>query len=169
MVEAQQALRLGEAACGPGHASTLAQLCIRQFASLVAEDPTLRELRARLLGPMIAHDQAHKNELLSTLQTYLDTGCKTVQTAELLGVHRNSVLYRLQRIVELAHVDLEDADTRLLLQFALLSAEPGAGVRERYFTPRAAGVDVVWSRPEHTGTATGWIPEVAFDQIKVGS
>jgi hypothetical protein len=118
---------------------------------------------------MIANDQSHKNDLLSTLQTYLDTGCKTVQTAELLGVHRNSVLYRLQRIVELTHVDLEDADMRLLLQFALRSAEPGDGVREISFTPRASSMDVFWSRPDHTGAATGWIPEVAFDEINVRS
>jgi purine catabolism regulator len=151
LLEAQQALRLGEAVCGPGHASTLAQLCIRQLAARVADDPTLRELRARLLGPMIAHDQSHKNDLLSTLQTYLDTGCKTVQTAELLGVHRNSVLYRLQRIVELTHVDLEDADTRLLLQVALHSAEAGAQVREAGLRPPAAHTEVVWSRPDYPG------------------
>jgi purine catabolism regulator len=170
MVEAQEALRLGEAVCGPGHASTLAQLCIRQLASRAADDPTLRELRARLLGPMSAHDQSHKNDLLSTLQTYLDTGCKTVQTAELLGVHRNSVLYRLQRIVELTHVDLEDADTRWLLQFALHSAEPGVRLRETRPTPAATDTHgaVVWSRPDHAATGNGWMPEIAVTGIEVG-
>ena len=70
----------------------------------------------------------------------------TVQTAELLGVHRNSVLYRLQRIAELSHVDLEDPDTRLLLRLALHSESVGAEVRE---VPqlRTSETEIVWSRP----------------------
>ena len=146
LIEAHEALTLGESLLGPGHASTLAELCLRQLVSHVDNDPMLRELRTRLLGPMIVHDQSHKNDLLSTLQTYLDTGCRTVQTAELLGVHRNSVLYRLQRIVELSHVDLEDPDMRLLLQLALHSAKARSEARE---VPqlRARETHVVWSRP----------------------
>ena len=70
--EAYEALTLGESVLGPGHASTLAQLGIRQVVSQFDVDPTLRELRTRLLGPMILHDRSHKNDLLPTLQTYLE-------------------------------------------------------------------------------------------------
>ena len=40
------------------------------------------------------------------------------ETAAILGVHRNTVLYRLERIRELTGFDLDDADVRLRLQLA---------------------------------------------------
>jgi len=40
-------------------------------------------------------------------------------TAARLGVHRNTVLYRLRRISEITDLDLEDADVRFLVQFAM--------------------------------------------------
>jgi len=39
--------------------------------------------------------------------------------AEQLRMHRSSVKYRLKRIEELTHIDLEDAETRFLVQLAL--------------------------------------------------
>ena len=41
------------------------------------------------------------------------------EAAERLGVHRNTVLYRLDRIVEITGQDLAAADVRLRLQLAL--------------------------------------------------
>ncbi|MFN5935368.1 MAG: helix-turn-helix domain-containing protein [Roseiflexaceae bacterium] len=36
-----------------------------------------------------------------------------------MHVHRNTLLYRLTRIAQICHVDLEDAETRLSLWVAL--------------------------------------------------
>jgi purine catabolism regulator len=168
LLEAKEALTRGERLLGAGHASSFAHVCIRALVSRVDDDPTLRELRARLLGPMLLHDQSHKNDLLPTLQTYLDTGCRTVQTAELLGVHRNSVLYRLQRIVELSHVDLEDADTRWLLQLALQSATVRPELRsDDVLHTREA--DLVWSRVDPLEVAAVWTSELAGTGVHVES
>ena len=40
------------------------------------------------------------------------------ETAERLQLHRNTLVYRLQRIEEIGALDLEDAETRLSLQVA---------------------------------------------------
>lgn len=44
------------------------------------------------------------------------------EAARLLHIHRTTLLYRLEKIYEMADIDLEDADTRLhlLLSFQLL-------------------------------------------------
>ncbi|MNY77124.1 Purine catabolism regulatory protein [compost metagenome] len=46
-------------------------------------------------------------------------GSNTKRVAEELFVHRNSVLYRLERINEILHIDLNDAEIRLRLNLAL--------------------------------------------------
>ena len=58
-------------------------------------------------------------DLFNTLETYLDAGGNSVQTAELLNIHRSTLNYRLTRIREICAVDLSSPDTRLNLQIAL--------------------------------------------------
>jgi purine catabolism regulator len=119
LIEARHALSVGERLRGPGHASSYAEVALEEFLVTAHEPLSLQVLRDSVLRPVLSSDQSPRNELVETLKTHLETGCRTVQSAELLGVHRNSVLYRLKRITELLHVDLEDADTRLLLQLAM--------------------------------------------------
>jgi DNA-binding PucR family transcriptional regulator len=54
-----------------------------------------------------------------TLDTHLANGRSATATAATLSVHRNTVLYRLRRIGEITDLDLEDADVRFLVQFAM--------------------------------------------------
>ena len=66
----------------------------------------------RLLGE-------RQRELFNTLETYLDAGGNSVQTADSLHIHRSTLNYRLARIRDICQVDLSRADTRLNLQVAL--------------------------------------------------
>jgi hypothetical protein len=58
-------------------------------------------------------------------------------------------------------VDLEDADTRLLLQLVLHSADGQATARETHGTWGAKDMEVLWSRPDHAETSESWMTEVA--------
>ena len=58
-------------------------------------------------------------DLFKTLETYLDAGGNSVQTAETLHIHRSTLNYRLARIKDICAVDLSSAKTRLNLQIAL--------------------------------------------------
>ncbi len=58
-------------------------------------------------------------DLFNTLETYLDAGGNSVQTAETLHIHRSTLNYRLARIKDVCDVDLSSASTRLNLQIAL--------------------------------------------------
>ncbi|MGI4895751.1 MAG: PucR family transcriptional regulator [Janthinobacterium lividum] len=57
-------------------------------------------------------------DLLPTLSAYLDAESSLVETAAVLGVHRNTVAARVARIERLLRVDLTDRDQRLALQLA---------------------------------------------------
>jgi purine catabolism regulator len=74
---------------------------------------------ASRLGALEDHDRERGSDLIRTLEGYLSAGGSTTGAADRLGVHRNTLGYRLNRIAELTGSDLDDADTRLALGLAL--------------------------------------------------
>lgn len=69
-----------------------------------------------ILQPVLDVDD--DNELLRTLEVYLDASCSTSEAARGLELHRNTVTNRMHRIAELLGVALDDAEIRLSLQLA---------------------------------------------------
>lgn len=57
------------------------------------------------------YDQSNKTELYLTLKTFLDSNKNLGETAQTLFLHRNSVIYRLKRIIELTSLDLNHMNT----------------------------------------------------------
>ncbi|MCT7355666.1 helix-turn-helix domain-containing protein, partial [Streptomyces sp. 15-116A] len=67
---------------------------------------------APLLSP------AHR-ELARTAEVYLDRAGQAGRTAAELGIHRQTLYYRLSRIEQLTGLDLDDGEDRLLLHMTL--------------------------------------------------
>ncbi|MBT1004043.1 helix-turn-helix domain-containing protein [Paenarthrobacter sp. DKR-5] len=65
------------------------------------------------------YDAAHKTSFEESLRTYLDAGGNAIEVAKQLGLHVNTVRYRLSRIKPLFGIDLDDAETRLLVWLQL--------------------------------------------------
>ncbi|MGW2113119.1 PucR family transcriptional regulator [Streptomyces sp. NPDC001948] len=63
----------------------------------------------------------HK-DLARTAEVFLDCAGQASRTASALGVHRQTLYYRLSRIQQLTGLDLNDGEDRLLLHMALKSA-----------------------------------------------
>nr|WP_209440632.1 helix-turn-helix domain-containing protein [Streptomyces mutabilis] len=76
-----------------------------------AHDPAVRVL----LSP------AHR-ELARTAEVYLDCAGQAGRTATELGIHRQTLYYRLSRVEQLTGLDLDDGEDRLLLHMALKAA-----------------------------------------------
>jgi DNA-binding PucR family transcriptional regulator len=57
--------------------------------------------------------------LRATLLAYLETGGSHVESAARLGIHRNTLAYRLKQIAVLTGTDPADPSTRLTLHLAL--------------------------------------------------
>jgi hypothetical protein len=93
-----------------------AHVVLLELLDLAAAEPGLREGK---LDALIAHDREHASEYTETLRQYLDCRCDAGEAARRLGVHRNTVRYRLGRLVALSGLDLEDADERLVTEFQL--------------------------------------------------
>lgn len=69
------------------------------------------------LGPLL--DYAGGGDLLETLEAFCDRLGNLSQTAEKLFIHRNSLLYRMERIQQIAGIDMNNPDTRLAVHLAL--------------------------------------------------
>ncbi|NJO85200.1 MAG: PucR family transcriptional regulator, partial [Blastochloris sp.] len=57
--------------------------------------------------------------LLKTLDAFFAGLGNLARTAEILHVHRNTLLYRLERIKKISGLDLDNAEDRLALWIAL--------------------------------------------------
>ncbi|MFS0657980.1 PucR family transcriptional regulator [Niallia alba] len=64
------------------------------------------------------HQQDEEQILLNTLSVYLETHCQISETAKRLYVHRNTVIYRLEKCEELLGKSLKDPETTFHLRFA---------------------------------------------------
>lgn len=73
----------------------------------------------RTLGLLLDYDQRQHADLIKTLEAFFICHGNLSQTAELLIVHRNTLLYRMNRINEIAQVDLSRPEIRLALHLAL--------------------------------------------------
>lgn len=92
------------------------------------EDLTAKIVQAtdvtEMLHPAIeairAYDAKNQTNLLHTLDVYLLNDCNAQHCGRLLFLHRNSLVYRIHRIQEIAGIDLSDPDERSYLRLSLL-------------------------------------------------
>jgi purine catabolism regulator len=74
------------------------------------------DFASTLLRPVT--DMDRDEDLMRTLEVYLDNESSPTVTADVLGLHRNTVINRIARIRKVLHVDLDDPDERLAVQLA---------------------------------------------------
>ena len=87
--------------------------------SLKSPSEDLQRFCATWLSDIMTYDETQHSDLLDTLNTYFANNGNTALTAKELKIHRNTLAYRLNRIAEITHLDLDDADVRLNLHLAL--------------------------------------------------
>jgi DNA-binding PucR family transcriptional regulator len=83
---------------------------------LAADRPALLAGRVQALQDS---DRARGTTYVATLRAFLDAFGDVRLAADAIGVHPNTFRYRLRRLRELAHLDLDDAEERLVAQLQL--------------------------------------------------
>ncbi|MER8184622.1 helix-turn-helix domain-containing protein [Kitasatospora sp. NPDC094015] len=134
---ARQLLALtGDAAGGPGPAyceDHLVQLWLRGDPALV------RQIAQHYLAPLDGLTPTRRARLLDTLRTWLTTRATAAEMAELLGVHPQTVRYRIRALERAFGDQLVDPEARFATEVALRATrlpdppaprpEPGPGPR----------------------------------------
>jgi len=117
--EAQQALTLGRQLFGPRSLTSFVDLHVYRLLFELRTSTELQRFHQSILGALVEYDRRHHTVLLTTLEGYFDTQGNLREAAERLLIHRNTLLYRLRRIAEIAGIDLERTEDMLALQIAL--------------------------------------------------
>jgi DNA-binding PucR family transcriptional regulator len=102
-------------------ADDLAQLGVVRLLYEVWGTPLLAEYVETLVGELLREDR--RGQLRTTLRAYLAFGGSQRVTAEHLGIHRNTLAYRLRQIRGLLGADPDDPASRLSLHLALIASE----------------------------------------------
>ena len=112
--DARAALSLGRRFHGENRVHCLDGLGIAAFVG-IADERTKVDLATHLLSPL-----DHEPELLQTLNTYFAENCCPSDTGAGLGIHRNTLAYRLNKIASLTGLDPRRFDDAVQIRLALL-------------------------------------------------
>jgi len=116
--EALRALAVGSRTRGLGHVSLFEDLGLDRLLA-GCSDAELAAFRDTTLGTLLAHDAAHRTELIRTLEAFLASSGNAARAAQALYVHYNTLRHRLGVIEHVLGISLDDPDARLSLGLAL--------------------------------------------------
>jgi PucR C-terminal helix-turn-helix domain len=120
----REAMLLAELACAPEAALAGQEETYRLLIGVLLRDAEeLELLQASTITPLLAYDAEHDTDLLGTLGTFLAHHGSTTETAEMMGLHRHTVGYRLSRVHEVSGLSPYESDGRERLSLGLKAAQ----------------------------------------------
>lgn len=75
------------------------------------------------IARLIRYDTAHNSNLAPLMYAYLLNNCNYTKTAEVVGMHRNTVIYKLQKAEEIVDMDMDDPMLRQRLLWSCMVCE----------------------------------------------
>ncbi len=97
----------------------IGDLGVYQLILSLQDRDKLMQFADKTLGALTEYDHKNNADLIKTLEAFFHCHGNLSQTADMLIVHRNTLLYRMNRINEIAAIDLDRPETRLALHLAL--------------------------------------------------
>ena len=118
-LEARQAVRLTRRAGGRGRVASYRSLGAFRLLLEVQSPQALRRFVEELLGSLLQYAQNRDTPLLETLEALSASRWVRRAAARQLGIHINSMSYRVERIQSLTGLQLDDPETRVAVSIAL--------------------------------------------------
>lgn len=119
--QANEALEVAHALGRGSGVSTFDSLGILHWLYHLPSDILSSNVYVAGIRQLAAHDADQSADLLHTLEAYLDAGGTISRASKTLNVHRNTLVYRLDRIEEITGFDPRDPECQLNLHIALKS------------------------------------------------
>jgi sugar diacid utilization regulator len=91
----------------------LSRLLVEWYSS-----SSVRQSIDDLLAPLVGLGEIKQKEYITTLRVYLENNRSVSRTAQRLYLHRNTVTYRIKKILDVLEVDLEDPNQFLAVYLA---------------------------------------------------
>ncbi len=119
VMQATEACRLGQLVSTCTSPYYYEDLGLYRLLGGLRDREELARFYRETVEPLARYDREHNTELVHTLDVFFAENANASSTARSLYVHRNTLNYRLQRIVEITGMDLNDAEARLALQLGI--------------------------------------------------
>ena len=86
----------------------------------VADTTVLDEMGAQVLKPLLEYDRKHNSELFDTFAAYLKNNGSVRLVSEEMFIHKNTIVYRMNKIKELLECDIDNPEERLKYRIACM-------------------------------------------------
>jgi sugar diacid utilization regulator len=124
----------------------------RLLLPAMSENPNeLQRFFEETVAPLVDYDHQYETELVRTLESFLEADGNVAKTAEKLFTHRHTIRYRLDRVKELAGLDVGSTDGRERLSLGLKSM-------------RVLGIVPPGGPASEAGASAGRVPEKELDR-----
>ena len=118
-LDAKISLQLGYNEKEPGFRYVYYNTSLYRLLSILLNDKETHEIVKNILGKLVGYDEENGLDLINTFKTYRKNEGNVSQTARVLHLHRQSLLYRLKRIEEITQMSLNKADDIFLLELCI--------------------------------------------------
>ncbi len=122
LAEARGALTLGVRLLGAGRNYLHREMGLYRLLRHLQGTEDLTQFLERTLGALEAYDREHNAELVPSLVVLLEQGGNVSAAAKEMHLHRNSLIYRVERIRDIAGLDPTSAEDGFTLRLALMLA-----------------------------------------------
>lgn len=119
-IQAQEAIRLSLQINQNLSISFYEELLIYHLLDSVNSRDTLEELYQASLGRLIEYDLHNNANLIDTLEHYFKSGGNISDAAKNMFLHRNTFIYRFEKIKSILNSELKNPDEVFKLQMGLL-------------------------------------------------
>lgn len=126
--QAYNAINVGRVYHGARHVFTHRSLLMERFLSEVPA-----EVGARYNSRIFNHDTAKlfNDEMVHTIETFFDNSLNLSETARKLYIHRNTLVYRLEKVQHAIGLDLRNFDDAVTFKMMMLLGKGSAIHRQR--------------------------------------
>ncbi|MCQ3034512.1 PucR family transcriptional regulator ligand-binding domain-containing protein [Pseudomonas syringae] len=118
--EARQALDVAEHLRPASGLCDSSELGVLRLLQAVTDRSVIDSFVKQTLGPLIESNRKQPHSLIETLDALLQENGNGLKAAQRLGIHRNTINQRIQRIEQLSGQSLDDANFRMNASVALL-------------------------------------------------
>ncbi|MBI0577456.1 PucR family transcriptional regulator ligand-binding domain-containing protein [Neobacillus cucumis] len=117
--EANESIRLMQKMDRRGGISHFEDHTVYHFLDSNIKDMELEEFFMKHLGKIYEHDKVHGTSYIFTLENYFMYNLNISETAKAMFLHRNTLIYRIEKIKEILNTDLKNSEELLQIQLAL--------------------------------------------------
>lgn len=112
------------------HIRYYSDIMVYHLIELLAANHSTYEFLHPELIRLEEYDKENNTDLMHTLKQYVLNARNTNKTSDDLSIHRNSLLYRLNRIREITNLDLDDGNEfcKIMLHIRLREYEKGSAI-----------------------------------------